>query len=58
MKKTRYSDEQVVRILRETDKDPVAELVKRHDVSEPTIYVWSKKFGSMEADEVKRLKTL
>ena len=58
MKKTRYSDEQIVRILRETDKDPVAEVAKRHGVSEATIYAWRKKFGSMETDEVKRLKVL
>lgn len=58
MKKTRYSDEQIVRILREADKDSVAEVAKRHGVSEATIYVWRKKFGSMETDEVKRLKAL
>lgn len=58
MKKTRYSDEQIVRILREADRDSVAEVAKRHGVSETTIYVWRKKFGSMETDEVKRLKAL
>jgi len=58
MKKTRYSDEQIVRILREADKDSVAEVAKRHGVSEATIYAWRKKFGSMETDEVKRLKAL
>jgi len=58
MKKTRYSDEQIVRILREADRDSVAEVAKRHGVSEATIYVWRKKFGSMETDEVKRLKVL
>jgi len=58
MKKTRYSDEQIVQILREADRDSVAEVAKRHGVSEATIYVWRKKFGSMETDEVKRLKAL
>lgn len=58
MKKTRYSDEQIVRILRETDKDTVVEVAKRHGVSEATIYIWCKKYGSMETDEVKRLKGL
>lgn len=47
MKTTRYSDEQIVRILRETDKDTVAEVVKRHGLSEATIYIWRKKYGSM-----------
>jgi len=56
MKKTRYSDEQIVRILRETDKDTVVEVARRHGVSEATIYIW--RYGSMEIDEVKRLKGL
>ena len=34
MKKARYSDEQIVRILREADRDPVSEVAKRHGVSE------------------------
>lgn len=58
MKKTRYRDEQIVRILRETDKDTVAEVGKRHVVSEATIYAWRKKFRNMKTDEVKRLKAL
>ena len=33
-------------------------MAKRHGVSEATIYAWRKKFGSMETDEVKRLKAL
>ncbi|WP_313622772.1 transposase [Achromobacter sp.] len=57
-KKSRYSDEQIVRILRETDKQSVAEVAKRHAVSEATIYIWRKKYSSMENDEVRRLKSL
>lgn len=40
MKKARYSEEQIVRILREADRDPVAEVAKRHGVSEQSIYGW------------------
>lgn len=58
MKKTRYSDEQIVRILRETDKDTIAEVARRHGVSEATIYAWRKKFGDLQTSEVKRLKGL
>lgn len=58
MKRARFSDEQIVRILRETDKDTVVEVAKRHGVSELTIYAWRKKFGDLETDEVRRLKTL
>jgi putative transposase len=58
MKKSRYDDEQIVRILRETDQDTIANVAKRHGVSEASIYVWQKKFSGMDVDDVKRLKTL
>lgn len=58
MKKSRYSEEQIVRILRETDRDSVAEVAKRNGVSEPSIYAWQKRFGEMEGADVKRLKAL
>ncbi|KRB72984.1 transposase [Noviherbaspirillum sp. Root189] len=58
MKKSRYSDEQIVRILREADKTPIAEVAKRHGVSEQSIYGWRKRFGEMGTDEVKNLKAL
>jgi putative transposase len=45
MKQGRFSDEQIVRILRETDKDSVAVVAKRHGVSDASIYIWRKKFG-------------
>jgi putative transposase len=59
MKKSRYNDEQIVRILREADQSPIAEVAKRHGVSEASIYAWRKRFGEMAAsDDVKRLKAL
>jgi putative transposase len=45
-------------MLQEADKDPVAEVAKRHGVSEPSIYAWRKKFGDLGTDDVKRLKQL
>lgn len=58
MKQGRFTDEQIVRILRETDQDSVAEVAKRRGISQPTIYAWRKKFGQLDTDEVKRLKGL
>lgn len=58
MKKSRYNEEQIVRILRETDRDTIAEVAKRHGVSEASIYVWQKRFGEMNSNDIKRLKEL
>lgn len=58
MKKTRLSEEQMVKILREADKAPVAEIAKKHGVSDVTIYAWRKRFGKLEAVDVKRLRQL
>ena len=58
MTKSRYSDEQIVRILREADKDPVPEVTIQHRVSKQSIYGWRKRCTGMAVDEVKELKNL
>ena len=56
--KKRFSDEQIISILREAESGVFArELCRKHAISDAACYTWRKKFDGMEMPEVKRLKS-
>jgi putative transposase len=59
MKRTRFTDEQIIGILTEHEAGAkCADLCRKHGMSEGTFYNWKAKFGGMTVSEVKRLKAL
>ncbi len=59
MKRSRYTEEQIIGILKEQEAGvPVAELCRKHGMSDATFYNWKSKYGGLEVSEAKRLRTL
>ena len=59
MKKSRYTETQIVKILKEVEGGRlVKEVCREYGISDATYYNWKSKFGGMEASDVKRLKDL
>jgi len=58
MKKSKFSEEQLVKILREADRNPIGDVAKTHGIRDQTIYAWRKWFGGLEAADVKRKRQL
>jgi putative transposase len=59
MKKSRFTETQIVSILKEYDGGrTVAELCREHGISQPTFYNWKSKYGGLDASQLKRIKEL
>jgi putative transposase len=58
MRQSRFTDEQMVAILRDADVTSVAEAAKKHVISTNTVYIWRRRLGTMTPDETRRLREL
>ena len=59
MRKSRFSEDQIIGILKERQAGlPVAELCRKHGISDATFYTWRSKYGGMEASDARRMKAL
>lgn len=59
MKKSRYNETQIVKILKEVENGKmVKDACREYGISDATYYNWKAKYGGMEASDIKRLKTL
>lgn len=59
MKRSRFSEEQIIAILKEQEAGmATADVCRRHGIGKATFYNWKSKFGGMEVSEAKRLRSL
>jgi len=58
MRKSRYSEEQIIAILKEAERGKVMEVIRRHGIAQKTYYNWKAKYGGLEVSEARRLKAL
>jgi len=59
MKRSRFSEEQIIGILKEQEAGvKTADVCRKHGISQQTFYNWKSKYGGMEVSEAKRLKAL
>ena len=59
MRKTRYSEEQIIRVLQEVEPgSTVKDVCREHGIAEGTYYRWKSKYGGLDVSEARRLKEL